>query len=154
MYYSTRKMDAFAYISILETALKLIIVYMIYISPYDKLITYTILYLASSCLIRYIYTIYCKRNFEECQYELKIDKSLLKEMTNFAGWNFLGIPPICSILKESTCWLMYSLESTWMPHGELPFRYKAPFTICQQFHHRYQSSNHQVLCHRGLYSIT
>lgn len=84
------KMDAFAYISILETALKLIIVYMIYISPYDKLITYTILYLASSCLIRYIYTIYCKRNFEECQYELKIDKSLLKEMTNFAGWNFLG----------------------------------------------------------------
>lgn len=84
------KMDAFAYISILETVLKLVIVYMIYISPYDKLITYTLLFLASSCLIRYIYTIYCKRNFEECQYELKIDRSLLKEMTSFAGWNFFG----------------------------------------------------------------
>lgn len=84
------RMDVFAYMSILETVLKLIIVYMIYISPFDKLITYSLLYLIVSIIIRFIYSIYCNRNFEECKYETKIDKSLLKEMSSFAGWNFFG----------------------------------------------------------------
>lgn len=84
------RMDVFAYMSILGTVLKLIIVYMIYISPFDKLITYSLLYLIVSIIIRFIYSIYCNRNFEECKYETKIDKSLLKEMSCFAGWNFFG----------------------------------------------------------------
>ena len=33
---------------------------------------------------------YCKRHFEETSYKLVFDKSLLKEMFGFAGWNFLG----------------------------------------------------------------
>lgn len=84
------RMDAFAYISIIETIMKLIIVYMIYISPFDKLITYSVLFFIVSLLMRFIYVFYCKRNFEECKYEAKIDKSLLKEMSAFAGWGFLG----------------------------------------------------------------
>ena len=39
------RMSAFAYMSILEVTLKLIIVYMLYISPIDKLITYSHLHL-------------------------------------------------------------------------------------------------------------
>ena len=34
------KMDVYAYMSIFDVTMKLIIVYMIYISPFDKLITY------------------------------------------------------------------------------------------------------------------
>ena len=41
-------MNIFAYISILEAVLKLAIVFALYISPYDKLITYAIL------LLRYL----------------------------------------------------------------------------------------------------
>ena len=83
-------MNIFAYISILEAILKLAIVFALYISPYDKLITYALLLFTVSCLIRWIYAFYCKRHYEECTYHYVYDKPLLKEMTGFAGWNFLG----------------------------------------------------------------
>lgn len=84
------KMSAFAYISVVEVTLKLIIVYMLSISPFDRLKTYAVLLLCVGAVIRFIYGYYCKRHFEECTYHLVFDKPVLKEMTGFAGWNFLG----------------------------------------------------------------
>ena len=84
------KMSAFAYISVIEVTLKLIIVYMLLISPFDRLKTYAVLLLLVGAAIRFIYGYYCKRHFEECTYHFVIDKPILKEMTGFAGWNFLG----------------------------------------------------------------
>ena len=84
------KMSAFAYISVVEVSLKLIIVYMLTISPFDRLKTYAVLLLLVGAIIRFIYGYYCKRHFEECTYHFILDKPVLKEMTGFAGWNFLG----------------------------------------------------------------
>lgn len=84
------RMDAFAYISILEVILKLVIVYMLYVSLWDKLITYAILMAGVSLVIRGVYSIYCKSQFKECSYHFVFDRSLLKEMGTFAGWNFFG----------------------------------------------------------------
>lgn len=84
------KMDAYAYISILEVLLTLGVVYLLVISPIDKLIAYSILLFFVKLLIRFIYGIYCGRNFEECKYHLVFEKSILKEMSGFAGWNFFG----------------------------------------------------------------
>ncbi len=84
------KMKAFAYISILEALLKLAIVIGLYFSHIDKLITYACLLFVVSIIIRMTYNIYCKRNFEECHYKILIDKKLLKDMSKFAGWNFIA----------------------------------------------------------------
>ena len=84
------KMSAFAYISILDVVLRLLIVYLLVISPYDKLIVYAILVLAIQLLTRYIYSRYCNKHFKETQFEWKIDRPLLKEMAGFAGWSFWG----------------------------------------------------------------
>ena len=84
------KMSAFAYISVLETILKLVIVYLLVISPFDKLKTYSILFLCVGLLIRYIYGRYCTKHFEEAKYRHIFDIPLLKEMTGFAGWSFFG----------------------------------------------------------------
>lgn len=84
------RMSAFAYISILETVLKLTVVYMLLISPYDKLITYAILLVVVSLIVRFTYGIYCKKHFKESKYEFIYDKTLIKDMTRFAGWSFLG----------------------------------------------------------------
>lgn len=84
------KMSAFAYISVVEVSLKLIMVYMLMISPFDRLETYAVLLLLVGAVIRFIYGYYCKRHFEECTYHFVFDKPVLKEMTGFAGWNFLG----------------------------------------------------------------
>lgn len=84
------RMDAYAYISILEVLLTLCAVYLLVVSPIDKLIAYSILLFLVKLLIRFIYGIYCGQNFEECKYHFVFEKSILKEMSSFAGWNFLG----------------------------------------------------------------
>lgn len=84
------KMSAFAYIGILESILKLIMAYMIMLSPFDRLVYYGFLIMLLSVLIRFMYGYYCKGHFEECSYKFILDKKLLKEMFYFAGWNFLG----------------------------------------------------------------
>ena len=84
------KMTAFAYISIIEVTLKLLIVYLLMLSSYDKLIVYAILILLVQLSIRFIYANYCEKHFEESKYHHVLDKSLLKEMASFAGWSFWG----------------------------------------------------------------
>lgn len=84
------KMSAFAYISIIEVTLKLAAVYILYVFMYDKLIAWAVLLFIISAIIRCIYGIYCKKHFGECTYHFILDKPLLKEMTGFAGWNFIG----------------------------------------------------------------
>lgn len=84
------KMSAFAYISILEAALKLAVVYALYISPIDRLITYAVLLMLVQFILLSIYGIYCFRKFEECSPRLSFEKQLFKDMWGFAGWNLLG----------------------------------------------------------------
>ena len=84
------QMKAFAYISILEVSLKLAVVFLLYISMFDKLKVYAILLLSVAISIRFVYVLYCKRHFEECTYHFSYEKKTLREMTGFAGWNFIG----------------------------------------------------------------
>lgn len=83
------KMSAFAYVSILEAALKLLIVYLLVVSPWDKLITYSLLLASVDLLIRIVYGTYCKLHFEECRYHFAWHKELIKQMGGFSGWQFL-----------------------------------------------------------------
>lgn len=82
------KMKAFAYIGVLEAVLKLLVAYSLYISSWDKLVTYAVLLVLISVIIRLIYGIYCHRNFSETRYKFCYDKELVHEMTGFAGWSF------------------------------------------------------------------
>lgn len=83
------KMSAFAYVSILEASLKLLIVYLLVISPWDKLITYSLLLASVDLLVRIVYGIYCKIHFEECRYHFVWHKDLIKQMGGFSGWQFI-----------------------------------------------------------------
>lgn len=84
------KMKAFAYISVVEVLLKLLIVYMLLLTSYDKLIVYAILMFVVQLGIRMIYNVYCKRHFEETKFIVPHDFKLFKEMICFMGWNLWG----------------------------------------------------------------
>lgn len=84
------RMSAFAYISVLEVAGKLIVAYFISISPIDKLIFYAVLICVIALTIRMVYGLYCKRYFDECTFYFVWRPQLLKQMFGFAGWNFIG----------------------------------------------------------------
>lgn len=84
------KMSAFAWITIYEAITKLLVAWFTFISPIDKLIFFSGLITFIALTQRMIYNSYCVKNFEECKYKFIYDKNLLKEMSGFAGWNFIG----------------------------------------------------------------
>jgi O-antigen/teichoic acid export membrane protein len=87
---SHERMNIYAYLSLFDVFVKLGIVYALYVTPYDRLITYSIFLCASNLLVQILYYVYCKRSFEECTYHFIVDKPLLKEMFEFIGWTFWG----------------------------------------------------------------
>lgn len=87
---SHEKMGTFAYLSILDATLKLIIVYLLQVTPFDKLIIYALLMFAVSIIHISIYLIFCFKCFPEINFQFSLDKPLLKEMTSFAGWGLFG----------------------------------------------------------------
>jgi len=83
-------MNTYAAVSILDAVLKLAICFPLYIDKCDRLILYVVLMTAEAIIIRIVYGIYCKKHFSECDYHFVIDKSLLREILSFSGWNFIG----------------------------------------------------------------
>lgn len=83
-------MKAYGYFGILEVFMKLAIVFLLLLVPFDKLIVYAILVVCVSALMRLIYGVYCGRNFAECRYKFVSDHQLMKDMFSFAGWSFIG----------------------------------------------------------------
>ena len=83
-------MDVYAWVEILHAALRLLIVYLLTIGNFDKLILYAALGLAVSVFIRMIYRVYCIRHFSESHFHWLWDKSILKPLLNFSGWDLYG----------------------------------------------------------------
>lgn len=84
---SHERMDVYAYVEMLHTALKLGIVYILQLGHFDKLILYAILTLSVSILIASIYRFYCFRKFQECHFQWKWDKKIGKSLFSFSSWN-------------------------------------------------------------------
>lgn len=84
------RMTAFAYIGIFEGLVYLLIALGIKVSPIDNLIFYSSLMCVAAFIIVIVYTIYCKKNFEECKICWSFDKKKFVEIFGFAGWNFVG----------------------------------------------------------------
>ncbi|RHG52408.1 oligosaccharide flippase family protein [Bacteroides caccae] len=91
-------MRFFAYLSFLESLLKISIALLIAFSPIDKLILYSSFILASNIIILILYYIYCRKHFFETEHLLsgKITPKLLKEMMSFSSWTlFVTLADIC-----------------------------------------------------------
>lgn len=89
---SHERMGIFAFVGIGDTLLQLGIVLFIAFGGIcsDKLIVYASLLVVKGMLFQLFYFYYCRKSFKECRFKLSLDKPLLKEMTGFAGWNFIG----------------------------------------------------------------
>lgn len=84
------KMDFYAYTSIGETLLRLLIVYCLSIIAYDKLLVYGLLQLLILIIMLVWYIIYAKRRFSYCSFSMRYDIHYLKQMLSFSGWNLFG----------------------------------------------------------------
>lgn len=85
-------MNIYAYLGILETMLKLAVVLFIAHTTlhFDRLIVYAVSIVGIGVFMQFLSVTYCNRHFNETKVKWKIDKEMLKAMSGFAGWNFIG----------------------------------------------------------------
>ena len=87
---ANERMNVYAYISIMDVVLKLVVVYVLTAFPWDKLILYGGLMLGVQALTMTVYYLYSKRSFTEARFRFVWDKVLFKEIFVFAGWTLNG----------------------------------------------------------------
>ena len=84
------RMDYYAYVSIIDVALKLgFALWLPHVSA-DKLMIYGLYSLAITALNFFLYFVYAKRKFKEIKLQLGFHKALFKDMLSFSGWNIFG----------------------------------------------------------------
>ena len=84
------KMDFFAYLSVLNQVLKLIIVLVLPYLDGDKLILYGLLFLLVTFIDLLLNYFYSHNRFSEIKFDFNLDKKLMKQMLSFSGWNVFG----------------------------------------------------------------
>lgn len=87
---SREKLNIYAYMSIFEVFLKLLIVYFLVIFDVDKLILYAVLIFFVSFVSSLTRKIYCKIYFKETKYFFYYDKELYGKLISFSGWSLFG----------------------------------------------------------------
>lgn len=90
-------MQAFAYISVADGVMKLLLVYLLSIASYDKLIVYSALMAAETLLILFLYYSYCRRKYSECRFRIIWKKAIVKQLFSYTGWSLFG--GVSGILK-------------------------------------------------------
>ena len=82
----------YSIVGILESVLKLVIALYVVSTFYDKLIAYGLLMAVLAIFLLIIKQLYCQLKYKECKIRIKeyISKDVIKELTGFAGWNFIG----------------------------------------------------------------
>lgn len=85
------RMDAYAGIGIFDGLCRLAVAFLITVSPADRLVSYALLMSLVTLLVRGAYTLWCRMHFSECRYRFVFDRRLIREMSSFAGWNFIGV---------------------------------------------------------------
>ena len=85
-------MKYYAIVGLIESLLKLSVAFASFYTHHDKLIVYGILMAAIPFVTLTIMKIYCHRKYEECVINPRKywDKDLMRQMTSFGGWSFVG----------------------------------------------------------------
>lgn len=84
------RMGAFAYISIIDAVLKIMIAGVLLFYGYDRLILYAVLMCLETVLIQAVYVVYCRKRVEGCCYRYVRDSRMFKAIFMFTSWNFIG----------------------------------------------------------------
>lgn len=84
------QMNIFAYISVMDVVLKLLVVFLLTILPFDNLKEYALLLLLITMILFLVYRMCCSMRFHDCKYHFIWDASLFKQMFSHANWMLLG----------------------------------------------------------------
>lgn len=97
---SFEEMTVFAYISILEVVLKLVVAFLVTCLAYDHLILYAILMLLVAILTSFVYYAFVRNKYSFIKHDFTVikDKCIFKELGSFMGFSTVGT--MANVLKS------------------------------------------------------
>lgn len=84
---ANEKMNIYAYLSIYDILLKLAIAFGVLYITGDKLIIFAVLLCIGTTSVMFVNSLYCCHSFPMCRFVRPRNKSLLKEIFSYMGWN-------------------------------------------------------------------
>lgn len=84
------RMSIYAYFTIVDVVIKLLIVVALLYIPDNRLIIYALLLLLSAIIDFLITVIYCLKKLKGCSFRLSYNKSRFKEIFSYSGWTLIG----------------------------------------------------------------
>lgn len=87
---SFERMNFFAAVSIVESVLKLLVVFALRGFQFDKLILYAVLLFFVSMIVFACYVLFCFVNFSEIRVNFCFEKKSINEMLSFSWWSLFG----------------------------------------------------------------
>lgn len=87
---SFEKMNIFAYLSIVDVLLKLVIVYFLLLAKNCRLVLYAELTLGVTCIQALLNWLICKLKFVNVRFVLRFERNLFFKIFSFASWSAFG----------------------------------------------------------------
>lgn len=84
------RMSFFALTSIIESGLKLLIIFLLYYLPGNKLITYALLVMGVAIVLDLTFYAYTRRKLGHVRPNFRKDSATVREILSFSGWNAVG----------------------------------------------------------------
>ena len=84
------RMSIYAYFTIVDVVIKLLIVLALLYIPDNRLIIYALLLLLSAIIDFLITVVYCLKKLNGCSFRLSYNKNRFKEIFSFSGWTLIG----------------------------------------------------------------
>ena len=83
------RMDVYGYIGVGEPILRLILVSSLPYCFLDKMVGYSLIVFILGISTTTFYILFCRKNFEECRFQLSFNLPQIKKMLSFTVWNLL-----------------------------------------------------------------
>ncbi|VTO35144.1 MATE efflux family protein [Klebsiella quasipneumoniae] len=119
---ANEKMSFYAYMTIFDACSKQAVSFLIVVIPYQKVVIYSLLLLASTIFVFCIYLVYCYAKFKAFLLGGKINIAIIKEITVFSFWNVFGnfayvcrtqgINVVINVFFATTANAAYALSNT------------------------------------------
>lgn len=87
---ATERMNIYAYFTFVDVGFKLLVVLSLYVTPFDKLITFGLLNVLACVVRNEILHLYCKMKIDGCTYTKHWDKQFFKNLSAYISWSLLG----------------------------------------------------------------
>lgn len=83
-------MSIYAYIGLYEAITNLLVVYLISVTPVDKLIMYAFVLMLNKAIVQLFMCYYTSKKYQECRFRVVRDSTLYKKLLSYSGWDMIG----------------------------------------------------------------